>query len=64
MKPIAAPLAYAMGILVLFLVVGILLIPVLEAELRRTLARKAAAEAAANDNVRAAAARKAERQIG
>lgn len=35
--------ALVMGVLVLFLVLGILLIPVLEAELRRATARKTAA---------------------
>ncbi|MCJ2098469.1 hypothetical protein [Methylobacterium sp. E-046] len=35
--------APVMGVLVLFLVLGILLIPVLEAELRRATARKIAA---------------------
>ena len=55
--------ALVMGVLVLFLVLGILLIPVLEAELRRATAKKIAAEAAANDNARAAV-REPERQIG
>ena len=39
--------ALVMGVLVLFLVLGILLIPVLEAELRRATTKKIAAEAAA-----------------
>lgn len=59
----SAPLAVAMALLVLSIVLAIGLIPFLEAELRRAMARRAAAEAAANDNDRAAA-RKAERRIG
>lgn len=43
MKPVAAPVACAMGVLVLFLVLGIVLIPILDAELRRATARRAAA---------------------
>jgi len=59
----AAPLGIAMAVLVLFLVLGIVLIPWLDELLREAIARKDAAEAAANDNARAAA-RKPERQIG
>lgn len=43
MKPVAAPLAIASAILVLSIVVALMLIPVLDAELRRATARKAAA---------------------
>lgn len=43
MKPVAAPLAIASAILVLSIVLAVLLIPVLDAELRRATARKAAA---------------------
>ncbi|MCJ2020564.1 hypothetical protein MKK84_24575 [Methylobacterium sp. E-065] len=60
----AAPLGIAMATLVLFLVLGIVLIPWLDELLREAIARKEAAEAAATDNVRAAAARKTERQTG
>jgi len=59
----SAPLALAMAVLILSIVLAIGLIPVLDAELRRALARRAAAEASANDNDRAAA-RKPERQAG
>ncbi|MDH2313086.1 hypothetical protein [Methylobacterium brachiatum] len=41
----SAPLAVAMALLVLSIVVAIGLIPFLEAELRRAMARRAAAEA-------------------
>lgn len=43
MKPVAAPLAIASALLILLIVLAMLLIPVLDAELRRTTARKAAA---------------------
>lgn len=43
MKPVAAPLACAMGLLVLSIVLAIVLIPILDDELRRATARKAAA---------------------
>ncbi|MGU3668447.1 hypothetical protein ACLBX9_30060 [Methylobacterium sp. A49B] len=59
----AAARALVMGVLVLFLVLGILLIPVLEEELRRATAKKIAAEAAANDNARRGAPQP-ERQVG
>ncbi|QGY05556.1 hypothetical protein MMSR116_29415 [Methylobacterium mesophilicum SR1.6/6] len=55
--------ALVMGVLVLFLVLGILLIPVLEAELRRATAKKIVAEAAASDNARKGAPQP-ERQVG
>ena len=62
----AAPLGIAMAVLVLLIALALVLIPVLDDQLRRAEARKiaAAAEAAANDNLQAAAARKTERQIG
>lgn len=59
MKPSTAPLACAMGVLVLLLVLAIVLIPALDAELRRHEARKAAA----NDNARVAAPQP-ERKVG
>ena len=59
----SAPLALAMAVLILSIVLAIGLIPVLDAELRRAAARKAAAETAANDNERAAAGND-ERRIG
>lgn len=62
----AAPLGIAMAILVLLIALALVLIPVLDDQLRRAEARKiaAAAEAAANDNLQAAATWKTERQIG
>lgn len=51
----SAPLAVAMALLVLSIAVAIVLIPVLDERLRRHAARKAAAEATANDNARAVA---------
>lgn len=54
----SAPLALAMALLILSIVVAIALIPALDAELRRKTARRAA-----NDNARAGAL-KPERQVG
>ncbi|WP_267355748.1 MULTISPECIES: hypothetical protein [unclassified Methylobacterium] len=59
----SAPLGIAMAVLVLFLVLGIVLIPWLDELLRDAIARKEAAEVAVNDNSRAAA-QKPERQVG
>lgn len=61
MNPCATRLGIVCAILVLFLVLGLVLIPVLDAELRRATARKVAA--AANDNARTGAL-KPERQVG
>ena len=58
----SAPLAIAMALLVLSIVVAIILIPWLDEMLNRAIARKAA-EGAANDNDRAAV-RDAERIVG
>ena len=55
----AAPLALAVGLLILSLVLAIALVRALDAELRRTTALRAAA----NDN-RRAPAREPERRIG
>lgn len=63
MKPVAAPLAIASAILVLSIALALVLIPMLDAELRRHAARKTAAEAAANDNARKGALTP-ERQVG
>ncbi len=61
----AAPLGIAMAFLVLSIALALVLIPILDDQLRRAEARKvaAAAEAAANDN-RRAVARNPERLIG
>lgn len=65
----AAPLGIAMAVLVLLIALALVLIPVLDELMRRALARKAAAEAteaaeaAANDNKRAAA-RGTSRRVG
>lgn len=63
MSPGTARLGIVCAILVLFLVLGLVLIPVLDAELRRATARKIALQAAANDNARSGAL-KPERQVG
>lgn len=63
MKPVPVPLAIASAILLLSIVLAIVLIPVLDAELRRHAVRKTAAEAAANDNARKGVV-KPERQVG
>ena len=59
----SAPLALAMAVLILSIVLAIGLIPILDAELRRATARKAAAKAAANDNDQAGT-HTPERQVG
>lgn len=59
----SAPLALAMGLLVLSIAVAIVLIPWLDEQLGKAIARKAAAEKAANDNARAEAC-EGERRIG
>lgn len=59
----SAPLAVAMGLLVLLIVVAIILIPWLDEQLLRAIAKKDAAEAAANGNARAEA-REAGRIVG
>jgi hypothetical protein len=59
----SAPLALAMGLLVLSIAVAIVLIPWLDEQLRKAIARKEAAARAANDNARAEA-REAGRIVG
>lgn len=58
----SAPLALAMGLLVLSIAIAIVLIPWLDEQLRKAIARKEAAERVANDNARAEA-RQAQRSV-